>query len=269
MANLNPIRTRSILDQEQQKRLCQMYLDGVRRVDLSKEFNLFPTQIYAYLRKNGIQNNRHRLISRLCIICGARRPMPAYSPNNNWRGIPTCGDVACKAILLVRPDLCTPKNTRCSGTSKAKHRNCNPWDFLVNIDIIDSLTRLTESELLALERAFSLREDARGLDLPETARKALWGRLSNLTIAVRFVSEGAATTAVTLRRQGPLKDFFQQFFGREAEPADVRCFDVLYLWRCECPEQTSYVVRSIGELPVLPGDYGVCPRCGAAALEVA
>jgi hypothetical protein len=244
-----------------------MYLDGVKRVPLCEEFNLFPTQLYAYLRRNGVQNNRIKTRPHLCLVCGAERKMPPYSPNAIWRNIQTCGDPACKSVLYVRPDLYIPLQVKPGKVFRRVPPL--PWEFMVDTDTLDGASRLTETELAALERAFSLRADERGLDVTETAKKALWGRLSKLTIAICLVSEGPTMTSIKLSKRGPLKEFFSRFFGKEAEGGDVSCFDVLYLWRCDCPEQTSYVVRSIAELPVLPGDYGVCSRCGAAALEIA
>lgn len=263
---------RRILTPERQQELVKDYLAGVYRTELSKKYDLFPTQIYAYLRKNGVQANRQRKpsLEYYCAVCGALRPMPPYSPNAIWRVMATCGDPACKGILYVRPDLrvrALLPYYRSGGKSKWKG---TPWDDVWDINVRKEIVELDATELAALEYAFHLGVDERGLDLSERARKSLWGRLSQLSIAVHLRAEGPSDTALRLSRKQPLKEFLRMHFGKDVESAAVTAdaFDVVYLWRCACPNQTSYAIKSLSEFPTETGEYGVCALCSAAALEI-
>ena len=45
-------------------------------------------------------------------------------------------------------------------------------------------------------------------------------------------------------------------------------YDYIILWRCGCPQKTEVAYKEIKELPKKPGRHGVCPLCGAAALQI-
>jgi hypothetical protein len=249
----------------------QDYLTGMRRVDISAKYDLFPTQIYAYLRRRGVQANRHAKHERtaICSVCGVVRPMPPYSPSNQFRTRPTCGDPACLALMTFRPELrlrAISKVYPFKGRPGATY----PWEFLAEAETYRRISHLDATELATLERAFQLGVDERGHDITEGARNSLWGKLSELSIAVHLRSTGLTDTALTLSRKQPLHEFLRRFFGRDVELAAVTAaaFDVVYLWRCGCPQQEGYVIRSLAEFPSRPGDYGVCTMCASSALVI-
>lgn len=264
---------RRILTQERQYELVKDYLAGVYRTELSKKYDLFPTQIYAYLRKNGVQANRQRKpkLEYHCVVCGCLRPMPPYSPNTIWRLTQTCDDEACKSILLMRPDLrarAPMSAPRVAGAPSHTHKRL--WEDLQELDAQQEIASLDATELATLERAFHLGADERGADITESARRSLWGALSDVSVAVHLRAEGPAETAITLSKKNPLGAFLKRFFGgcSDAMADTADSFDVVYLWRCGCPRQQSYVIRSLTDLPSTPGEYGVCTLCSAAALVI-
>ena len=275
MVNRSPIRTRSILTEEQQQELVADYQAGMKRVDIAAKYGLFAPQIYAYLRKHGVQANRqpNKRSSLYCVVCGAERPMPTYSPSASFRSIPTCGSEACKSILLFRPEL------RLRAVIPAPHGKRDrrglklpEWETSWEMEPRKEILTLDATELAALEAAFKLGTDESGQDITEAARTALWGRLSKLAIAVSLRAVEVGETSLTLSRRQPLHEFLRRFFGYDVE-ATLRsgfadAFDVVYLWRCSCPQQESYVVRKLSDFPARPGEYGVCSLCSSSALVI-
>lgn|GEM_PF-5305688 len=271
MASCSNQRTRSVLTEEQQTELVADYVAGMRRVDISAKYALFPTQIYAYLRRRGVQANRLRRSSSLtCCVCGHQREMPAYSPSSRFRALATCGDEACKSILLFRPEIRKHHNDAPCGRKNSWVRHYIEWPDHLNVETYDEITDLDAAELAALEAAFELGVNDIGEDISPEARKSLWGRLSMLSVAVHLRSEEAADTAITLPAKRPLATFLRRYFGKDTEEsaAVADAFDVLYLWRCRCPQQETYVLRSTADLPTAPGEYGTCTTCSAAALVI-
>lgn len=264
---------RRILTEARQQELVADYLAGVKRVDLSKKYDLFPPQIYAYLRKNGVQANRAggQHPKYHCVVCGEDRPLPPYSPNKIWRSTAACSDLACKTLLTVRPDLRKrPSFVTFKGKKSAKPPSSFRWEDLRELKPQQEILFLDDIELAALQKAFQLSFDERGVDVPEKAQTALWGRMSKLSIAVHLRAPIAGETSVTLADDEPFKEFTRRFLGRSNEEMlSMLCaFDVIYLWRCSCPQQQVYIIRTREEFPKRPGEYGVCPLCSAAALEI-
>jgi hypothetical protein len=240
----HPVRTRSILTDEQQRELVKDYRAGMKRVDISAKYDLKPTQIYAYLRQNGVEANRRadrRRVVHFCVVCGDVIPMPPYSPSNGFRPLATCNDPACVSLALFRPDM-RQRLPLTRGRQRPEYND-------------------DEEVIYTVER---------GKDIPLTARRSLWGRLSELSVAVRMYALGTAETAITLPRRNPVGEFLRRFFGNNPKAAVVKAnaFDVLYLWRCNCPNQKSYVIRSLAEFPRRADEYGVCPRCTSTALVI-
>jgi len=273
VVNRNPIRTRSILTEQQQQELVAAYQAGTKLADLRAKYNLFAVQVYAYLRKHGVQASRQpsKRPSLYCVVCGDERPMPTYSPSASFRAIPTCGSEACKSILLFRPELrlreviLPVQNNR--DQRGRKFMEWEPsWEMAPRLEI----TTLDATELAALEAAFHLGTDESGQDISETARTSLWGRLSQLAVAVNLHSTTVGDTAITLSKRQPLQGFLRRFFGHDVEAASVlaEAFDVIYLWRCGCPQQESYVIKTLSEFPSQPGAYGVCSLCSSSALVI-
>lgn len=264
---------RRILSTERQRELVQDYQNGVRRVDLSDKYDLDPQQIYAYLRKNGVRPNRNPRKAYYCLVCGIERPLPPYSPNHIWRSTPTCGDIACKSIMLFHPEL-RLRPLPPSAANRPPFRTPEPYIMWDEVEFDDEahkeITRLDAAELASLQEAFLLAEDERGKDLPEASRRSLWGRLSEMVIAVHLRATQGAETSVRLVGRDPHRSFLKQFFGGDSETTRqaANAFDVLYLWRCSCPQQQVYVVKRLDDLPTEEGDYGVCTTCSAAALEI-
>jgi DNA mismatch repair ATPase MutS len=70
------------------------------KVAICEKYHIVAPQLYAYLRRNGVQPNRNPRKNKKrvyrCVVCGTVRELPPYSPNSIWTNTPTCGDMACK-----------------------------------------------------------------------------------------------------------------------------------------------------------------------------
>lgn len=251
------------LNVEQQLQLVADYKSGVHRVALTEKYSITPPRLYAYLRQHGVQPNRCPKKPRLCVVCGDPKPLPPYRPSAIWSTTFACKEMACKTLLIVRPDL-RPRPPQMNQTGRV-HKRPIGNDF-IEYDKYEDIIELTESELATLCRAFRISQDERGADLTEEQRKALYGRASQLTVAVHTRARAASETSMSLPKNRTQKEFLKRYFGGDESLASA--FDVIYLWSCGCPNQTSYVLRSLNELPDEKGEYGFCSYCGAAALEV-
>jgi len=263
------------LTEEQQTALVADYRAHMPRVALVEKYHLHPPQLYAYLRRHKVRlRMRKRKPRFFCAVCGKPRPLPVYSPNSIWLSMPTCGRPECKSVMLFRPDLHLREVPKVIKSPRHHHypKGRQPrWNDLVDMSTAEDVNRLTEAELAAIEKAFRLGTDERLADLPETARKAIFGRLSEVTVAIRLLAEKPAETTLEFDSETAQGDFFRMYFGDEAKSAREvvgNAYDILLLWRCGCPEQTVYLIRNPAEFPCKPGEYGVCERCGAAAMEL-
>ncbi len=262
-----------LMSKQRELELVADYQVGVTRSAIMKKYHVNPPKLYDTLRKYGVQANRTPTkYNFFCVVCGAPRPLPPYHPSAVWRSMPTCGDEACKSVILFRPDLRirkvpgSPPKT-CKKPSKA----FKLWNDLVDFEVAEEINKLTDAELAAIERIFTLGTDDRLLDVSEAARKSLYGRLSEITIAVRLASAKPAETSLVFGAEAGIGGFFRTYFGDDSNKmrkSVENMYDVLFLWRCACPEQTVYVVRKPQDFPKKSGEYGVCGRCGAAALEL-
>lgn len=261
------------LSKKRELALVADYQAGVSRNDIMKKYRVNPPKLYDTLRKHGVQANRKPTKHNFfCVVCGAPRPLPPYHPSNVWRSIPTCGDEACKSVILFRPDLRVRKVPFVPhGRRKKPSQAWSLWNDLVDFEVAEEINRLSDAELAGIERAFTLGTDDRLKDTPEAARKALYGRLSEVTIAVRLAAAQPAETTLTFDAKQGIRGFLRTYFGDDSQrmrESVESMYDVLLLWRCGCPEQAVYVVRKPEDFPTEQGDYGVCARCSAAALEL-
>jgi hypothetical protein len=261
------------LGRKRELELIADYRAGVKRDAIMKKYRVNPPKLYDTLRKYGVQANRKPTkYNFFCVVCGEPRPLPPYHPSAVWRSMPTCGDEACKSVILFRPDLRVREVPLVPpGRHKRPSRAFKMWNDLVDFEVADEINRLTDAELAAIERAFTLGVDERAADVSEVALQALYGRFSEVTIAVRMVGQNPAETTLTLDADTARGAFFRMYFGDDApklRKSVESMYDVLFLWRCACPEQTVYVIRKPEDFPKEPGEYGVCGRCGAAALEL-
>lgn len=266
-------RIQSILTAEQQAELVRDYLSGMTRNAVMAKWGLpYPPQLYAYLRRNGVQYNKQKPRKKklFCCVCGAPKQYPKYTPRGAWFTSAHCGDPACKSILVFRSDL-RPLWKRSSENPSVP---AGPLPIAWDGDICESSLqqedgKLDAAALAALEKAFHLDVDDRGEQLSEKARKAVWSRLAKVSIAVRLNAENVTETSLTLPKSDSLGAFLRRFFGSGYASFAADAFDVIYLWRCPCVHQHTYVVHSLTEFPTTPGGHGVCPYCSSAALEIA
>lgn len=261
------------LGRKKELALIADYRAGMKRNDIMKKYRVNPPKLYDTLRKYGVQANR--LLTKynfFCVVCGEPRPLPPYHPSAVWRSMPTCGEEACKSVILFRPDLRVRKVPYVPpGRHKKPSQAFKLWNDLVDFDVAEEINRLTDAELAAIERAFTLGADERAADVPEKALQSFYGRFSEVVVAVRMVGVNPSETALMFPTSTARKDFFRMYFGGDslkARESAESMYDVLFLWRCACPEQTVYVIRKPEDFPKESGEYGVCGRCGAAALEL-
>lgn len=276
-------------DEATQLQLVQDYLDGMKKTQLMEKYNLHAPQIYLILRRHNVKPKRNpQKFFRHCTVCGRGIEYPKYIPGSWWFAYVArvCDHPSCRSLAHFFPEirlemirqqqqyLETVRSYRkVSTTPKQPFRRhlWTPEPGWCDGDIVEDNASLSDAELAALERAFHVETDERFEDLSETAQQALWGRLSRLAIAVRLrASSEALRASVELDTKRPRESFLRQFFGGADTAAETlaKAFDVLYLWRCGCDEQTTYVVRTLDDIPAEAGLYGICTRCSSIALSV-
>lgn len=270
-----------MLTEVQQQEITEEYRRGAKPKELIQRYGILRVQLYALLRKAGValQNPErgYRKQDHSCVVCGEDRPLPPYAPNKIWMSTPCCKDEACQTIVFVRPDLRRVPAISFGGRKlkgKSGKGDRHLWDVVADVaEVVEAITCLDAAELTAVEKAYCPKADERGLDVSQVAKQSPWGRLSEVTVAVHLRSTEGATTSVLLRTrlpgEKPVDVFLRRYFGKDAtDETLVDAFNILYLWRCHCPQQKVYMIRHRDYFPTEPGDYGFCSSCGAAALEI-
>jgi hypothetical protein len=243
------------------------YQSGEPVAALAARHGVPRSTLYAVLRSAGIEPSRSPRTTPLsrghyCRVCGGpKKIMPSGHRSGLWFVFPTCGDPACTSLLMYVVDTAAKRKSK-SRTHPAARSG-------IDTDIGYDEMREYDDDLDCddvLERDFQVFcDDDRGADLPVSASSFPWGPLSSISIAVRASANEPAE--VGLRLPVPAREaFVERFFGNN--PDILGSFDLIYVWRCACPEQAVFSVAAIDDLPSDPGFYGACPRCGAVAVEV-
>jgi hypothetical protein len=184
--------------------------------------------------------------------------MPSGYRSGKWYYRNTCGDPACTSMLLYVPH----ERSWSHGKDRVSHRVLGEIEIDYD-DMREYDAELDRSDIL--ERDFKAFVDERGADIPETVRSFPWSSLSMLSIAV--LSPAGQPGEVCLSLAAPAgRSFVERYCGGDEQR--IAGFEVVYAWRCDCPEQTLFIVERPGDFPAEPGYYGACPRCGSVALRV-
>lgn len=240
------------------------YLSGERVVDIASRCGCQRKTLYAVLRAAGHEPSRHAARrtpptpAHFCIVCGCPKP-PSSSGHRSgkWFTRPSCGDPSCVSMLMYVPHKPSPSAAR----GKIKLLRTEEEISYEEMRAYDE--DLDQSDVL--EREFQGYADERGADIPESARKAPWGMRSNISIATMARSRDVSDVGMIL--VAPARErFLERFCG--GDERYLTSFEIVYAWRCNCPEQSVFVVESFEDFPDDPGYYGACPRCGAVALLV-
>jgi hypothetical protein len=255
---------RDRLDQGVKDDMIASYQSGERVAGIAERHGVPRSTLYAVLRSAGIDPVRApRSIplarGHFCRACGApKRIMPSGHRSGSWFSSPTCGDPACVAMVMYVGSKGKRHGVRYRSRALRPVYTDLDYDEVLGYDLDLDCEDV-------LERDFEVFVDERGLDLSSATREFPWGTLSTVSIAVRAVS--AEPSEIGMRLRCPTTEaFVERFCG--GDPSVLGPFDLIYAWRCSCPEQTVLVARTLAELPDAVGFYGACPRCGAVAIEV-
>lgn len=248
------------IPQEKRDGMVAAYLAGERVVDIASRHGVNRSTLYAALRAAGApvsrssrsvpENPRYH-----CKVCGGRkRPLPSGVIGGEAKRRPTCGDPACVSLLAL-----VPHRTRSNTGRKWKH----PASEIEGEEMAEYADAIDRGDVL--ERDFQRTIDERLADVPESMRSFPWNPAATIPIAV--MSPAGQPGEVWMRLREPAaRSFVEEYCGGD-EGFPGR-FEVIYAWRCGCPQQTVFVVERLTDLPEEAGFYGACPRCGAVALSV-
>lgn len=242
--------------------MISSYLAGERVVSIAERSGCPRTTLYAVLRSVGIEPGRHQRSgpptkAHHCVVCGGRkRTPPSGHLSGGWARQPTCGSPDCVSLLLYVPH---------KKVSRFWSGHRDPLldveiDYVEMAEFDDELGHDDE-----LERDYEVFEDERGADIPESMTSFPWSSLSMVTIAM--MAPVGEPSEISLRLSVPPREtFVGRYFGGDLSMA--KSFEIIYAWRCGCPEQALYVLKTVEDIPEEPGYYGACPRCGSVALAV-
>ena len=251
------------------------YTEGVAVAEILDKRGLKPGTLYRWLNQEGVPRRGPKTgklppLERVCCVCGK---VVKGSRSSNWRYLATCGEVECVAFLAFRPDLAPPeaaKRSKSGSHPKARKgmadllHEC--FEALTGPELDEATLALDTDEQIIPD--FEPTGDERGADMPE-AQKALWGRLSRLTVALQRVDREGGEVGLWLPvRPGrsAQRAFVDELLG--GDRSSLALFDYLYIWRCSCPMARSYEIETIDDLPGRDGWYGACPQCGGVALRI-
>lgn len=252
------------------------------------------SRFYRILRRHGIEPmGKGRALDTArhprCVVCG--------DPIGGWgKSCPsgaayyslTCKDPMCKTEAKLRPHLVPAERlakwqknmnpNAPSGSSGHMHRW---WERKVEelsrttFDNREEVVRFLADFLPGYELPwlsfYELSEDRRGA-ARTGAHEVIWSDFSRRTPFARLTSrEGATGIFLRLGEGESAKDVFLQKYLGSAAPLFAEVlpqFDPFLTWRCCCPAVTTYELPSLDDFPKVVGLYGLCPQCGAAAIEI-
>jgi hypothetical protein len=253
------------LDDHTKQDMITSYAAGERVRSVASRHGVPLSTLYAVLRAAGVERRRpiNKPLSdrHYCCVCGALRPPPSGGHLGGWWHILTCGDPACVSMLEFVPH---DSHGIRGGRSKGR-RKCFSMDAEVEHDGRSERYRIEAEFDADLERDFEVLDDERLLDVSEQARAFPWSPVSTSLVAIR-VPPGRSSSVGLELRQPVAQVLIEGFFGGSREAAAG--FDLIYAWRCDCPQQATFVLETIDDLPSEVGFHGACPRCGAVALQV-
>jgi len=256
------------LDQSAKDDMIASYLAGERVAPLAARHGVPRSTLYAVLRAAGIEPGRVPKSTPLsprhyCGVCGGPKPPPSSGHRSGeWWEALTCGDPACVSLSFLVP--------RTRKRRAREHGHHKTTAFVMGADLeYDEETREYTEELAfddVLERDFDEVEDERIADVSAEAKAFAWSPVSASLVAVQVPPGVPGGIGLELHRP-TAQAFLDEFCGGSPPPV-LDNFDLIYVWRCDCPQQSTFEVVSLGDLPDLPGFYGACPRCGSVALRV-
>lgn len=197
----------------------------------------------------------------------------------------TCGKPECRAAIafgeveapppVSRKEIRTDKGGwTLTGRQNFKQRENLETLLLaerLDVDMLELRKVLPVAQLGEYHARFELVVDPRGTARPGN-QDSIWGDLSRVPVYLRLVSRGEGHAALRLildEGQTPFDRFTDKFFSDvEHAIAVSKAFRPLLAWRCACPEQTTWTLDTILELPEETGEFGLCSICGACALSI-
>ena len=259
------------------------YAAGMQVTAIMKKWNLYPAVLYATIKEFGVQHRSGEKRYSFCVVCG-KRMLPPKSQRGSvtqwnmgaWREAITCGDVTCRNIVALRPELvpddhlskrwAKPKKKVAKRLNNDQQGALGQWTRPeVSGEVLDEIYTHEECS----ERTWEGQEDERGADITLEVQTNVWGRLHNRVVAMKLSGEPEPIPSIALklrRKETSANCLVRLYFGGDREFAE-QC-DVIVVWQCPCDERTNVVWETLDDIPTEKGIYCVCPRCGAHALEI-
>jgi transposase-like protein len=265
-------------------------LGSIEKVALELEVD--PGTIRHQLHSSGEpvraqQRPREKCPEVYCRVCGEL--IPAKRCYYGARGVivpaRTCGKPECRAALLAgavpaeepvsRKEIRNDKGGWAGdGQGNFVRRQRLEELLLVErlpVDLEQLAAILPVEQRGEYEALFELAEDRRGVRRAAN-QASIWGDLSRVPVYMRLVSrlEGHSAIRLVLHKAESVFDrFTTKFFADTKQLVAVsKSFRPLLAWRCSCPKQTTWTLDTALDLPEREGLYGLCPVCGACALNI-
>jgi hypothetical protein len=260
---------------------------------VAKRLGVDDASVSKHLKRFGVElrpasRPREKAPEVYCRVCGTLIPAKScgyYGPEGGVVPARTCGKPECRAALSLgvveepapvqRRELRNDKGGWTpQGKADAVRRQQLETKLLVErlpIDI-EHLDRVLPVEQRGqYEALFELAKDRRGIARPDN-QSSVWGHLSRVPVYMRLISpsEGHAAIRLVLDAEETVFDrFMAKFFADQKQLILVsKAFRPLLAWRCACPKQTTWTLDTALDLPEKEGLYGLCPVCGACALNI-
>lgn len=287
-----PMKGQTKLDDAGKARALELYRELGSLDKVAAELNVSFTTVKKTLKALGETLNsptrpRTKTPEFFCKVCGELIKAHAcyHSPTGVIVPARSCGKAECKAALAfgaVEPDAPVSRKEirndkggltaqgRANFMKRQKLENLILADRLP-VDILALMKLLPLEQIGEYEAQFELTEDDRGIGRPGE-QASVWGELSRVPVYMRLVArdEGHAAIQLVLRGEETVFDrFIDKFFADKDQIIAVsQTFRPLLAWRCSCPDQTTWTLDTVVDLPDEVGVHGVCSTCGACALYI-